>query len=242
MKLALLTTESPHHVFFASELLRAFGDLVIFSESRQSTSPAFETSHPYEAVRDTSEWERWFRGDRIKLGDITRVFYFDSINTDDALQELKGAKADVVIVFGTGLIKDAVIDACSPNLFNLHGGDPERYRGLDSHLWAIYHRDFSSLITTLHRVSPVLDDGEIILQGQVPLREGLPLHELRAVNTELAVKLGVGAVDMVARYGDVISRPQKAIGRYYSSMPRELKTVCEYYFARYVGEGFSNGK
>ena len=51
-------------------------------------------------------------------------------------------------------------------IFNLHGGDPEKYRGLDSHYWSIYHNDFKSLITTLHKVRPILDTGEIVLQGK----------------------------------------------------------------------------
>ena len=45
---------------------------------------------------------------------------------------------------------------------NLHGGDPEKYRGLDSHLWSIYHEDWASLVSTLHVVSKDLDAGDSI--------------------------------------------------------------------------------
>ena len=32
----------------------------------------------------------------------------------------------------------------------------------DSHLWAIYHRDFPALVTTVHHLTPAFDDGAIV--------------------------------------------------------------------------------
>ena len=37
----------------------------------------------------------------------------------------------------------------------------EKYRGLDSHLGALWHRDYSELKTCLHQLSDTLDDGDI---------------------------------------------------------------------------------
>ena len=46
-------------------------------------------------------------------------------------------------------------------IFNLHGGNPEEFRGLDSHYWSIYHNNFN-LYSCLHKLSYKLDDGDII--------------------------------------------------------------------------------
>lgn len=234
MKLLLLTTETPHHVYFARELTRLFGSLTVFCETDGAPIYSFETFHPFEAARDTFEWQHWFNGEQKKLSEITPVRFFDNINNSLAITALKQEKPDIVIVFGTGILRPATIAACPSNLFNLHGGDPEHYRGLDTHLWSIYHRDFASLITTLHKLDANLDTGEIIFQSQISLEHGMPLHKLRAKNTEICVKLSLAVIDMYGRHGSVTSRPQRTVGRYYSAMPSALKAVCLQHFSTYV--------
>lgn len=236
MKIAVLTTETSHHTFFVKALREAFSDVVVFCESGSAASAPFATSHPFEAVRDKYEVERWFEGRQVVLSDVARVRSVSSMNAPEAIAGLADERPDVAIVFGTGLLKPATIEACPRLLLNLHGGDTELYRGLDTHLWAIYHRDFASLITTLHRVDAGLDTGDIVLQGAIPLHAGMPLHALRAANTEVCLKLSLAALDMVARSGDVLSRPQRATGRYYSAMPTDLKSICERRFAAHTGK------
>jgi methionyl-tRNA formyltransferase len=143
-------------------------------------------------------------------------------SVDDARESLAGWGADLVVSFGTGLIGAELI-AAVPRLLNLHGGNPEEYRGLDTHLWAIYHRDFANLVTVLHEVDADLDTGALVGQAAV---EAEQLHELRARNTERCVELTVGAAASLAALGSLPSRPQVRRGRYYSFMPAVLKDVC----------------
>jgi hypothetical protein len=57
---------------------------------------------------------------------------------------------------------------------------------------------------------------------------------LRAVNTELCLKLAVSTIDMIDRYGDVVSKPQRCKGRYYSAMPKDLKSICMHKFEKFI--------
>ena len=68
-------------------------------------------------------------------------------------------------------------------------GDPRQYRGLDTHLWAIYHGDFGGLVTCLHHVDLQLDTGDIVDCRPVPIARDMELHELRAANTRVCVEL-----------------------------------------------------
>jgi len=54
------------------------------------------------------------------------------------------------------------------------------------------------------------------------------------VNTEICVRLSVTTIDTYVRYGNVMSRPQRQVGRYYSAMPTQLKSVCCANFENYV--------
>jgi methionyl-tRNA formyltransferase len=116
----------------------------------------------------------------------------------------------------------------------LHGGHPEEYRGLDSHLWAIYHEDFNNLVTTLHHVDPELDAGDVVLQEQLALTPGMELWQLRAVNTRACVRLCALALASLTQFDWLPARKQVTAGRYYSFMPAEFKAICIKKFAKYT--------
>lgn len=238
MRLVLLTTETSHHAYFAGELIDAkvLGGVVI---ETNGVSPQFDTFHPFEQMRDRFENELFFGGVETPIKMLfENTVTVPDLNLASALTTVKKMDADIFLTFGTRRLSREFIEQCGAPIINLHGGDPERYRGLDSHLWAIYHGEFSGLVTTIHRLNHRLDDGEIILQSPVRLRKGMGLHELRASNTAACVDLTLGALDIFARKKDFISRPQLTRGRYYSFMPACLKALCVEKFSKHT-EGLS---
>jgi len=233
VKIALLTTDTIHHAFFAAQLASAHQITGIVLETRPYVPP-FPTGHVFENERDEVEARRWFDGTPSDISAYGSVTGHETINDKSVLEILERSGADAFIVFGTSRIRRPVIDLCGSRLVNLHGGDPERYRGLDSHLWAIYHRDFPGLVTTLHRVNPVLDDGEIVAQEKVPLSPCMRISELRAINTEVCVALALRGLKGLADTGEFICRKQQKKGRYYSCMPSVLKDSCVRNFDQHV--------
>lgn len=233
LKTVVLTTETLHHAYFVRELSRFHSFSRIFIESRVLPAP-FETCHPYEDDRDRFELDFFFQGNRCTIKDYADVQVVDTINSMDALKSLMDISPDIVIVFGTGRLDCEVLRLCPGRTINLHGGDPEAYRGLDSHLWAIYHHDYKSLQTTLHLVNEKLDDGNIILREPLPLGKNMKLHEVRAVNTRVCINLVTRALETFDQHGSFPSRPQQRKGRYYSFMPACLKDICRPRFERYT--------
>lgn len=223
MRLLILTTETPHHAYFVREIQARRPVTLVMVETRTLTPP-FETAHPFEAERDEYERRLWFDGADPQLADLAPTETFHSIN-NDGLRRLRNLKPDVVVVFGTGRLSPQVIATCPDGMVNLHGGDPEEYRGLDTHLWAVYHGDFGGLVATLHRVAPDLDDGDIVCRRLVPLQKGMKLFELRRRNTEVCVALTEKALADFDQ-GAWKSTPQTRKGRYYSFMPSVLKELC----------------
>jgi methionyl-tRNA formyltransferase len=235
MRLVVFTTETLHHAYYVREIARQYRiDLVLSEQS--SVMPPFEVKHAFEDQRDEHERARFFGGAHASIKDFGEVLDVDGINSQTAAKAIEQARPDVILVFGTGVIRPEVIGLCPEGMINLHGGDPERYRGLDSQLWAIYHNDFSALVTTLHRVNPTLDDGDIILQERLRFDHGAGLEQLRAVNTDACVRISLAALDMFSRFGQFVSRPQIERGRYYSFMPGCLKESCIARFAKFTGK------
>jgi methionyl-tRNA formyltransferase len=227
VRIDVLTTETPHHAYFVRRLAQAGVLGQVWLEQSAARAP-FPIAHPFEEERDAYELAALLDGDERPIEGRA----VETVNDPEVAGALSG---DLVVAFGTGLIRPRLIAAVAPGrLLNLHGGNPEEYRGLDTHLWAIYHRDFANLITTLHHVDPGLDTGAIVGQAQIVLRPGAALHELRARNTELCVALVLAAARTLETVGELLSRPQVRRGRYYSFMPAVLKEVCVARFAEHV--------
>jgi len=233
MNVVVLTTETPHHAYFVSRLKESFGEVTAFCETREATI-ASNTNHPFERKRESYEWNRWFNGRATTVSELVPTQQFYSMNEPEALEALSRANPDVIIVFGTGILKIPVIEFCPNKIFNLHGGDPEYYRGLDTHLWAVYHREFNALIATLHQLDEKVDAGNIVLQGAIPLHCGMKLYHLRAANTEICTRLTESAIEMIKRHGNVTSRRQSRRGRNYSAIPLELMRLCQERFDEHI--------
>jgi methionyl-tRNA formyltransferase len=199
-------------------------------------TPTFDVGHPYLLRQTEYEQEVLLGGDRSRIDDILPCCKVGNINDQAAVAALQSWSADLTVAFGVRRIRTDVIRDIPGTLLNLHGGNPAKYRGLDSHLWAIYHSDFDSLMTTLHILAPDLDTGDIITQGRIPLHHCMPLHELRAKNTRVCLDLVLASIQMIRHSGQLEAAPQQEKGRYYSLMPGVLKEIVAHRFERFTEE------
>ena len=233
MRIAILTTDTTHHRYFVWRLAQVFPIAAIFLETLRST-PKFPVLHPFETLRDAYESEVLLSSAPATFGAIADSRETTTMNDPGAISALEKLGIDVAIVFGTGKLKADILNLGIKHFLNLHGGNPEFYRGLDSHLWAIYHRDFGGLVTTLHHVAPQFDTGDIIMAKGFDVPRGTELHQLRGINTDACVDLCAAALSVVDKLGHLPSRPQAANGRYYSAMPAVLKEECVTNFNRFA--------
>jgi methionyl-tRNA formyltransferase len=213
----VLTTETPHHVFFASQLVTSGIDIRLICES---APPAARTASSLAELQAEYERRRWFNGSPPRMSQVAPTQYVQSINTISAWGSADDF--DIAVCFGTRILTRAAIGRLPIELWNVHGGDPQRYRGLDSHLWAAWNGDERGFVTVLHRLEPEVDSGELIGCAELPIGKAPQLHMLRAINTEAAVEIAVAAVQTIQSKGAVPSKPQAQRGRYYSSIPGHL--------------------
>lgn len=233
MRTTLLTTPTSHHLYFAQKVMECFSFDAILLETGQNI-PSYETAHTFEKDRD--EYEREILLDRCVSGfdELAPTCRLESINDNQGVMNLRQFAPELLIVFGTGKLKLPIIQTASIACLNLHGGNPEEYRGLDNHLWAIYHKDFVNLITTLHHMDSELDTGDIVLQSSLPLHKDCCLYMLRSLNTQVCVDLAKMALTSLQMTGRLPSHRQMKRGRYYSFMPSVLKEICVRRFSEYV--------
>lgn len=233
LKAVLLTTDTLHHRYFAWKMAEFHPWHAIVIE-RSTLSPPFDTHHPFEGERDRYEQEIPLSGREVPFSDFAEVHEYERITEEPCISKLEELAPDVIIVFGTGKLPPRSIQSAGVACLNLHGGNPEQYRGLDTYLWAIYHQDFGNLITTLHYVNSEFDTGDIVFQMKLALTRETKLFQIRSMNTSACIDMAQLALSSLTRIGRLPSRPLATLGRYYSSMPGILKEVCLQKFNRYV--------
>ena len=233
MRLVVLTTGSVRRRYFVNALQNVFPVTQVFVETRKLGTP-FETAHPLDDACRNHENEVWFAGAAPDFDQVADVEVFDSFNDSKAVRSIAATKPNVVLVFGAGLLRPPVLDICPNGCVNLHSGDPESYRGLDCHLWAVYHGDFAALVTSLHRIAPEIDAGDIVTKRPVTPTPGMGLHELRRAHTEGCLEVVKEALTDFAATGAFQATPQNRHGRYYSFMPAVMKDQCIRRFERHT--------
>jgi folate-dependent phosphoribosylglycinamide formyltransferase PurN len=233
MNLCILTTDTPHHAYFVRSLREKFPATRVFCETGISKKPAVNLCL-FEKQREEWEWKIWFQGKKTSIPALASTQSFPSLNTPEALSSFQAARPDIVVVFGTGILKEPVLRVQPERTFNLHGGDPEVHRGLDTHLWAIHERRFTGLVTTLHRIDVGIDTGEIVERVSLPIEKNMELFELRAMNTEVCLQMTLRMIRTLAANAVIHSFPQVERGRYFTSMPPEIKDQCPAIFRQYT--------
>jgi folate-dependent phosphoribosylglycinamide formyltransferase PurN len=135
-------------------------------------------------------------------------------HTDGAIEMMRGARADLGVIYGTNIIRESVFGLPRLGSINLHQGLAPLYRGGPPVFWELYNGE-REVGLTVHFVAAKVDTGEILLQETVPLAYddahgddfeafiGAYTARLRARSAELVTR----AVGMIAE-GVYESRPQ----------------------------------
>ena len=232
MKVAVLTTDTTHHTYYVRKVSERFPLQAIVLERWRAVAP-FETVHPFEQQRDEYEREVLLAGGPQSCTELPGVHHCDRVNDHAIVAMLRETKPDVVLAFGTGRMTRDVFRSADVACLNLHGGNPEEYRGLDSHLWAIYHHDFANLVSSLHLVDEQIDTGDLVFQSALDIPRGTELYQLRAINTQACVEMSLRALETLS-HGSLPAHKQRRRGRYYSHMPACLKQECLAKFRQYT--------
>jgi methionyl-tRNA formyltransferase len=108
------------------------------------------------------EREFFFNGEDARLIRDDLALRVANINDPEVLELVEMHKPDVIAVFGTSLIRGALLGSAKLAMINLHGGLSPYYRGADCTFWALYNREPEQIGCTLHYIDPGIDTGMLI--------------------------------------------------------------------------------
>jgi len=90
-----------------------------------------------------------------------------SVNSDVAIRELERFAPRVVVVNGTRIIDENVLNSVSAIFINTHAGITPMYRGVHGGYWALASGDPGNCGVTVHKVDKGIDTGSIIAQATI---------------------------------------------------------------------------
>ncbi|HMZ90711.1 MAG TPA: formyl transferase [Pseudomonadales bacterium] len=106
---------------------------------------------------------RFFFGDQpVRLDREDLRIEVPHINDPKVVELANRLKPDLILVFGTSLIRGPLLEAGRLGMVNLHGGLSPEYRGADCTFWALYNREPDKVGCTLHFINAGIDTGDLI--------------------------------------------------------------------------------
>ena len=195
MKLVVLTSISLRHKYIVSKLVDTFDVQLIISEKK---SVAIEDTTKYNLADATlvrehfdkrSKSEMKFFGDykefsseichlSIPHKEINNEFVFDCINS---------INPDLIVLFGTSIIKGHILKKYHRKVINLHLGLSPYYKGSATNLFPFYYKQIECIGATIHFATEEVDAGEIIHQFRPKININDDLHD---IGNKVIFKLG----------------------------------------------------
>jgi methionyl-tRNA formyltransferase len=231
MRIIFITPLDLHHKFIISKIFDKFKNIMIVRDM-QTIKPKFKINYKLHDKQQSYERKIWC----TKKINLPQVINLKNINQSLNIKKIKNLKPKMIVTLGSIKLNKVFIKNFKKiKIVNLHGGNPNKYRGLDSHLWSIYHNDFKNLQVCLHFLKEKLDAGKIIQMKKIRLFKNMKLFQLRSKNAEIAEEILSKFLNSIINKKKIILKKNN-LGRYYSFMPVQIKKIVEKKFNNFTNK------
>jgi hypothetical protein len=180
-----LTNGSPHSWIIIHAVVDRFGPITILTEERESRAKLIHRRMKRQGLVAVLGQVGFLllqrllaRRDRTRLAEIVasldlhpaldgrcEILPVGSVNSLACREALARLEPDVVIVYGTAVLRKETLQAIKAPLLNLHSGITPAYRGQAGGYWAMAQSDPGRAGVTVHLVDAGVDTGGVIRQA-----------------------------------------------------------------------------
>lgn len=132
-------------------------------------------------------FERTFMNDK-------NTEFVSSVNSRECIDILKRESPDVVLVNGTRIISQEVLECVDSTFINMHDGYTPKYRGCHGAYWAFYNNDAEHAGVTVHLVDKGIDTGGILYQDIITTTNKDNFVTYPIIQTAVGVKYEIKAL------------------------------------------------
>ena len=167
---------------------------------------------------------------KFKYGDLTIkmlkkyskiVYKVSNLNGKESETLLSSIKPDLIVLGGSRIIKENILDIPKIGTLNAHPGILPYYRGLDVIKWALYNGDKPGV--TIHFVNSGIDTGEICTYKELELTDNISINAIKEQAIKVSAQLISKTILQIDETGKInTSSNQADKGKYYAKMPIEI--------------------
>jgi len=222
-RIIILTSNYLRHQYVVQSLIDALDVCGVWQEEKSFVPESYAGSEDDRRVirahfdaRDRSEEQYFgaFHTLRLSQGTVHHTLPAGSINLPDEVRMMQELNPDVVVVFGTGILKEQLIQAFAGNIVNLHLGLSPYYRGSGTNFWPLVNREPEYVGATIHYLDAGIDSGHMICHVRPDIAAGDGPHDLGNKTIQKALEV-FPAVLRAHAAGTVAARPQSGEGKLY---------------------------
>ena len=252
MKIVLLTSDSLRHKFIATEISKQLDlkSIVIEeksdkiqdtselnNENTEFISAHFEARNKSESIffESYKEFPEEIPRLRIPHGNV------NSLQVNDAINKIT---PDLIVLFGTSIIKEPLLGEYSGKIINLHLGLSPYYKGSATNLFPYFYKEPECVGATIHLATAKVDQGSILHQ----LRPDIEVNDdLHSIGNKSILKAGYMLPEILINYlkGKIIPKSQTSSGRICrikDLTPDVLKTIYDNFEKEMIPEYLRNKK
>lgn len=217
MKIVVLTSDSLRHKYIAHCLAEQLNLVLVITEKK---SPAItDTSsldkedaalieqHFLKRKESEEEYFGLYR-DFPSTSELLEIKH-GQINSPEVMEAIKNTQPDFIILFGTSIIKEKLLNKYPRRIINLHLGLSPYYRGSATNLFPYYYEEPECVGGTIHLATPKVDKGEILHQFRPDIRPGDSLHY---IGNKVILKGGEVLPEILRKYEKGELKPKKQTG------------------------------
>lgn len=196
----LLTSSELRHRYVANQLTRELDLVGIVSEAKPAS--VTHTADPADAGIVEKHFAERDQVEREMLGEAafpdTRMLALEpgTLNSPETIAWVEAAQPDVVVLYGTGMIRPQLIERYRGRFVNLHLGLSPYYRGAGTNFWPLVNGEPEFVGATIHEVDLAVDAGAILTQVAAVIQAGDRAHQIgtRTIQEAAAVLGEVAAL------------------------------------------------
>ena len=174
------------HRFVANRLAERVEVAGVWQEEKSFEPLRYAESADDEAVierhfdaRDASEHAFFAGHDDLRVApSAARRVKSGGCNDAAEIDEMRRLRPDVVLVFGTSLLKQPLIDAFPERILNIHLGLSPYYRGAGTNFWPLVNDEPEYCGATIHFLDIGVDTGAMIAHVRPDVRPGDGPHDI----------------------------------------------------------------
>lgn len=115
--------------------------------------------------------------------------WVDDANEEKCLSYLQREQPDILLIFGTAILKKPILSIPKTAVINIHGAIVPKYRNVHGEFWAVAYKKYQELGTSLLVTNEGIDAGEVIHQRTLGINTPVSVSEAKLLVFEDTLKL-----------------------------------------------------